>query len=181
MEWMMLPLKRYFDFNGRSRRKEFWMWVLGVVIATIVLGMIDSMLGLGGNSSMGMPGASDSYGVSASASGGLLTNLFALCILIPNLAVGVRRLHDTGRTGLWILLPLPFYLLSIVATVAAMLGSTGMMFGLLGLTMLLMPIGFICAIVVLVFFCLEGTRGPNRFGPDPKQADVLVTGEQSAG
>jgi uncharacterized membrane protein YhaH (DUF805 family) len=180
MEWMTLPLKRYFDFNGRSRRKEFWMWVLGVVIATIVLGMIDSMLGLGGHSSLDTTGGL-SYGASASANGGLFANLFALAIFIPNLAVAVRRLHDINRSGLWILLPLPFYLLSIVATVAAVLGSAGLMFGLLGLAMFVMPLGLICAVVLLVFFCLEGTSGPNRFGPDPKEIDVAAAAERTSG
>lgn len=179
MEWMTLPLKRYFDFKGRSRRKEFWMWVLGVIGASIVLSIVDSVLGLGGRSSAdagGMPG-SLGYGASASVTGGLIGNLFALAIFIPNLAVGVRRLHDTGRTGRWILLLLPFYLLSIATAVMAMLGNFGAMLALLGITMFVMPLGLICAIVLLVFFCKEGTRGPNLYGPDPKASDVVGVGE----
>lgn len=173
MEWMTLPLKRYFDFAGRSRRKEFWMWVLGVVIVTIVLSLIDTMLGLGGRSAVDTTVTPDGLNYSASAwtSGGWLTNLFALAILIPNLAVGVRRLHDTGRSGWWIVLPMPFYLVGLVAAVMAMFGGAGAMAGLFGVVMFAMPLGFLCALVLLVFFCLEGTRGPNRYGPDPKASE----------
>ena len=110
MEWMILPLKRYAQFNGRSRRKEFWMWVLFVILATIVLTILDSILGLGGRTVAGPSSSATptmtSFGYGAAASGGILTMIFSLAILIPNLAVSVRRLHDTNRSGWWILLPL---------------------------------------------------------------------------
>ena len=51
MEWMILPFKRYFDFKGRSRRKEYWMYTLFVVIVSIVLSFVDAALGLGGSAS----------------------------------------------------------------------------------------------------------------------------------
>ncbi|MDT7577550.1 MAG: hypothetical protein QOH17_3883, partial [Pseudonocardiales bacterium] len=78
-----------------------------------------------------------SGGVAFSASLGLLGGLYSLAVLLPSLAVGVRRLHDTDRSGWWLLIGL---------------------------------IPIIGGIVLLVFFVLEGTRGPNRFGADPKLA-----------
>ena len=120
MEWMMMPLKRYADFSGRSRRKEYWMYILGVLIVAIVLSIVEGILGLSG-----MVGGV--YGP--------LTTIFLLGILIPSLAVQVRRFHDQDKSG-W------FVLLSFIP--------------------------FVGAIIVLVFMCLEGTKGPNRFGPDPK-------------
>ena len=48
MEWMLMPLQRYADFQGRSRRKEYWMFLLGVFIAAIILGIIEGVLGLSG-------------------------------------------------------------------------------------------------------------------------------------
>ena len=49
MEWMILPLKRYAEFSGRSRRKEYWMWILFLILANIVLSILDAVLGLGGS------------------------------------------------------------------------------------------------------------------------------------
>lgn len=173
MEWMILPFKRYFDFKGRSRRKEYWMYTLFVIIVSIVLSIIDSILGLGGS----MSGESDLSGTSAGAagalSGGLLANLFSLATIIPSLAVGVRRLHDIDRSGWWILLPLGPLVLGLIlmgaGLVSAMSGGSGA--GMSGLAMfggLMLLVGFATAILLLVWYCTAGTPGPNRFGEDPK-------------
>lgn len=90
MEWVLLPLKRYAEFSGRSRRKEYWMFTLGAVIAAVVLNIVEGAAGL-----RGMIGP---YGP--------LTALFFLAIIIPGIAVGVRRLHDTARSGWWLLIAL---------------------------------------------------------------------------
>ena len=90
MNWILLPLKKYAVFTGRSRRKEYWLWLLFIWIVMIVLSMIDRTMGTAGP---------DSYY-------GVLTSIFALLVLIPNIAVGIRRLHDTGRTGWWLLIGL---------------------------------------------------------------------------
>ena len=86
MNWFMAVLKKYAVFSGRARRKEFWMFILFYIIIAIVLGVVDSIIG--------MP---------------VLGTLFALGLLIPSLAVGARRLHDTGKSGWWQLIGLiPF-------------------------------------------------------------------------
>ena len=90
MEWMILPLKRYADFSGRSRRKEYWMFFLFTIIVSVALGIIDAVLGL-------------NFG-SGFSSNGVLGSLFSLATLVPSLAVGIRRLHDTDRSGWWLLL-----------------------------------------------------------------------------
>jgi uncharacterized membrane protein YhaH (DUF805 family) len=120
MEWMLMPLKRYAEFSGRSRRKEYWMFVLGVIIAEIVLSIVERVLGLSG-----MVGGV--YGP--------LILILLLALIVPSIAVVVRRLHDQDKSG-WLVL--------------------------LGL------IPLIGGLILLVFMCLEGTKGPNRFGPDPK-------------
>ncbi len=86
VEWYMLALRRYVDFAGRSRRREYWFFALGNVIIAIVLMLLERMLGM----------ASGGYGI--------LTIIFELAILVPSLAVSIRRLHDTGRSGWWILI-----------------------------------------------------------------------------
>jgi uncharacterized membrane protein YhaH (DUF805 family) len=85
INWFMsVVTQHYFDFNGRARRAEFWWYILVYFIISIVLGVIQSVLGLGS----------------------LLTGLLSLALLLPNLGVGVRRMHDTNRSGWWILLPI---------------------------------------------------------------------------
>lgn len=180
MEWMILPFKKYAQFSGRSRRKEFWMYILFVFLVTIALSIVDAALGLGGStySSSTLPDGATGYGGSAGVNGGLLAGLFALATLIPSIAVQVRRLHDTNRSGWWILLPLGPYLAGAVLMLGGAMGGLGAggmtaaSGGALMVGGLLMLVGGICAIALLVFMCLDGTHGPNRFGPDPKNPDA---------
>ena len=164
MEWMLLPLKRYAEFSGRSRRKEFWMWVLFTVIVSIVLGVIDGLLGFSTPRSS-MAASSTGAGFAAMTNIGILGGIWSLGTLIPSIAVGVRRLHDTDRSGWWILLPLGPYLVGIVLMITATASGS---LGTIGLAGILVLIGLVCAIVLLVFYCLPGTPGPNKYGPDPK-------------
>jgi len=129
MEWMILPYKRYFEFSGRSRRKEFWLFSLFCMIVSLVIDFAT-----GGTWSHI---ASGTYAMAAKpnlVSAGL-GGLFSLFNLIPSFAVTVRRLHDIDRSGWWMLL----YFVPLLGWV-----------------------------VLLVFFCLDGNSGPNRFGNDPK-------------
>jgi uncharacterized membrane protein YhaH (DUF805 family) len=87
MDWYLGVLKKYAQFEGRARRKEYWMFVLINFLIAIVLGVVDNALGLVGSSGIGMLGG-----------------LYALAVLVPGIAVGVRRLHDTGRSGWWLLI-----------------------------------------------------------------------------
>jgi uncharacterized membrane protein YhaH (DUF805 family) len=89
MNWYLEVLKKYAVFDGRARRQEFWMFVLFNVIISIVLQVIEGFLGL-----------------KMSNGAGILSSLYSLAVLVPNIAVGVRRLHDTGRSGLWYLIVL---------------------------------------------------------------------------
>ena len=99
MDLMFVPLKRYADFGGRSRRKEFWSYVLLWMVAYLVLMYLDAALGLGGSAT----GYAEGGSVGFNMTGGLLSILFALGTIVPNLAVSVRRLHDVGKSG-WMLL-----------------------------------------------------------------------------
>lgn len=134
MEWMLMPLKRYADFSGRSRRKEYWMFALGIFLAMVLAAMLFFLVA--------GPAASTGDG---SAMGGMTMLLIAifglayLAILIPAIAVQVRRFHDQDKSGWFVLLNF---------------------------------IPYVGGIIVLVFMCLEGTRGPNRFGPDPKNPEA---------
>lgn len=100
----------YVTFSGRAARSEFWYWTLFTVIASIVAGIIDGILGLG-----------------------IVGFLVSLGLFLPSLAVGARRLHDIDRSGWWLLI----------------------YFTIIGI------------ILLIVWDCIKGTAGPNRFGPDP--------------
>jgi uncharacterized membrane protein YhaH (DUF805 family) len=168
MEWMILPLKRYAQFSGRSPRREYWMFFLFNIIVQIVLTFLDNVLGLGGHSSSYSSTAANGYAAGGAASGGVLSGLWSLAILIPSIAVGVRRLHDVNRSGWWMVAPIllvPVAMIAALARLGANPDAAMAGFGILFLVMAL--IAGIMAIVLLVWFCMRGTEGPNRFGPDP--------------
>ena len=81
MNWYLKVLKQYAIFSGRAGRKEFWMFVLFNLIISIAASVIDSVMG----------------------TWGIIGGIYALLVLIPALAVAVRRLHDIGKSG-WMLL-----------------------------------------------------------------------------
>lgn len=125
MQWMFMPLKRYADFQGRSTRMEFWMFFLFVVVVLVVLQMLAGMMLASSMSVDPQTGAvtgGGGFGIFA-----IIIWVFYLAVLVPSIAVGVRRMHDQDKSGWFILIP----------------------------------------IANLVFYCLPGTPGPNRFGPDP--------------
>jgi len=101
MSWYIAALKKYAVFSGRARRKEYWIFGLFHLIIVSVLAFVGAAIFL---------------------------PIYPLAVLIPSLAVTVRRLHDTNHSGWWALIPI--------------------------------------ANIVLMF--IDGTRGDNRFGPDPK-------------
>jgi uncharacterized membrane protein YhaH (DUF805 family) len=102
---------KYATFSGRAARPEYWYWALFVFAVSIVLAIIDSLV----------------FGTGI----GVLQSLFDLAVLLPGIAVAVRRLHDIDRSGWWLLLGL---------------------------------IPVVGEIILLVWFCLRGTQGANRFG-----------------
>jgi len=90
MNWYIEVLKKYAIFNGRARRKEYWYYYLFYMLIYIVLIIIDVVAGT----------------FSAEAGMGLLSGIYTIAVLIPSIAVGVRRLHDTNRSGWWLLIGL---------------------------------------------------------------------------
>ncbi|MBT9538410.1 DUF805 domain-containing protein [Thiobacillus sp.] len=108
MNWYLNVLKQYAVFKGRARRKEYWFFILFNLIASVVLTAIDFMTGL----------------LDAELGIGLLSGLYSLAVLVPSLAVTVRRLHDTDRSGWWLLIGLVPLLGAIVLLVFMLLDGT---------------------------------------------------------
>jgi uncharacterized membrane protein YhaH (DUF805 family) len=88
MNWYLQVLQKYGVFDGRSRRKEYWFFVLFSTLISLLLIAIDSATGT----------------FRSPRGPGLLSGIYSLAVLVPSLAVSVRRLHDTNRTGWWLLL-----------------------------------------------------------------------------
>ncbi|HEX8485641.1 DUF805 domain-containing protein [Sphingomonas sp.] len=130
MHWMLMPLRRYAEFSGRSRRKEYWMFVLGYLIVGVIAGVLFAIL------SGGMDETGPGTGMTILF---VIAGLALLALFIPSLAVQVRRFHDQDKSGWFVLLGF---------------------------------IPYIGGIIVLVFMCLPGTVGANRFGPDPKDENL---------
>ena len=82
MNYYLDVLKKYAVFSGRARRKEYWMFFLFNIIIGFAIGLVEGFLG----------------------TMGILAIMYTLGVLIPGLAVAVRRLHDTDRSGWWLLI-----------------------------------------------------------------------------
>lgn len=119
----------YANFSGRALRSEYWWWVVFVWIAGMVANLIDAAFGW-------RVYETTVNGIQQGS--GPIAALVGLALLIPGLAVAVRRLHDTDRSGWWLLIGI---------------------------------IPIIGWIVLLYFFVISGTPGPNKYGP-PRTADA---------
>jgi uncharacterized membrane protein YhaH (DUF805 family) len=139
---VMQALSRYADFTGRARRREYWFFVLFAILSQFIASGLD-------------------LAVSALLGFGLFQILVGLALLVPGIAAGVRRLHDRNMSGWWLLAPSGA---SLVLTLLSLLGGGGILGGLLAAVAL--GAGFL----LVVILALPGTPGPNRFGPDPKEA-----------
>lgn len=170
MEWMLMPFRRYAEFTGRSRRQEFWMFVLLLVIIWIIAFVIMGIMGAGaltmaGANPDGSPRIAGMMGMFASLGiFALILGIVWLALLIPTLAVQIRRLHDSDRSGWWMMLYWGPAILSWVVNIA---GAANQSAGLMMLGGLCSLLAFVGAIVLIVFWCLPGTNGPNRYGADP--------------
>ena len=140
------------------------MWVLFIVIVSTLLRIVEGMLGLSPTAVNGAQNFSAGVG-----GNGPISGLFGLAVLIPGLAVTARRLHDIDCSALWMLVPLGVLALGIALLVTSLMSGTTT--GLLGWTFGVIGIYLLTTVALIVFLCLDGTSGPNRFGPDPKNPE----------
>jgi uncharacterized membrane protein YhaH (DUF805 family) len=108
MTWYLEVLRKYAVFSGRARRKEYWFFLLFNLLIMFGLAFIDVAFGF--------------YNEELGA--GLLSGLYALAVLLPSLGVSIRRLHDTDRSGWWLLLLLVPLVGSIVLIIFFALDGT---------------------------------------------------------
>ena len=122
MEWYLKVMRdNYANFNGRARRKEYWMFTLFFLLFALLAGFVIGIL--------------SAVGETVAMIAIILAVVWYLAHLVPSLAVTVRRLHDTGKSG-W------FYLLAFIP--------------------------YIGGLIIFIFTVIEGDKGDNKYGPDPK-------------
>ena len=109
MDWYFKVLNNYFVFSGRARRMEYWYFVLFNFLISFALFYVDSLSGF----------MQQRYGIMI----GPLSGLYSLAVLIPYLAVLVRRLHDTGRSAWWLLIYLLPFIGALVIFIFTLLDS----------------------------------------------------------
>lgn len=121
-------LEKYFNFQDRAQRSEYWWFALFNIGGGLILGLI---------------------GIT------ILQGLWSLGLLIPGIAVAIRRLHDLDKSGWWLLLPVGTLILG---------GAIGALFSaiVIGGIIYLVGVG-----ILIYWFIQKGTDGPNQFGPDP--------------
>jgi uncharacterized membrane protein YhaH (DUF805 family) len=134
----------YLDFNGRVGRAQYWYYILVVFVLAIGVWLVGS--------------------VTTRA----LSSLFSLALLLPNLGMTVRRLHDTGKPGIWVLLPLiPGVLMIVLGSLAVLGGVFGFLLFIAAFAMIIWLL-WLAAMAVLIYFCAQpGQAGDNLYGPPP--------------
>lgn len=159
----MTPLKKYAQFSGRSRRKEYWLWVLLNAFIEVIATMLFLLITL---SLYDISSGNISSGLCVIAL--LILHIFYhswhLAIFIPNLAVSVRRLHDTGRSGwnvLW------WYLPAIIGILIILLIEVFEFFNPV-LLIFSITLNLTSFIIWLVQTVQDSQPGPNKYGYNPK-------------
>jgi uncharacterized membrane protein YhaH (DUF805 family) len=146
MDWIIGPLKNYASFSGRARPMEFWVFLAFATILQMVARYFDGLY---------------DAATPIAANMGMIELCMTIIFLLPTVAVGVRRLHDSERNGLWMLLgygPLAMVNLSVAGSKAMDLVLSGA---------LIMGIGSL-----FIMMLLPGTNGQNRYGANPRSRNL---------
>lgn len=169
-------LRRYFTFSGRSMRSEYWWFVLFLLLAGTVSGLIDNAIY---GDELIETHVIDAETYATVETTGLFEAAFWLLTFLPMLAVGWRRMHDTGRSGLCLLYPL----IAMVG-VTAFATMAGVMAGMLpgpdvpaadpggfvvAVTILAVIVLVLSPFLVLWWLTRPSQPGPNQYGPNPHE------------
>ena len=163
MKWFIKCLKQYADFEGRARRREYWWFAVfnALISMVLVIAMVVQMLMDIHNG----PGFEDSdeldviYALFSSPFFYIYV-AFYLAMLIPGIAVLVRRLHDIGKSGFWAFF---VYGGTVLSNVARVFSDTNIgAYLILGLT------AMVILIISMVWLFTDSQQGPNKWGPNPK-------------
>ena len=171
--------RKYFDFKGRARRSEYWWYCLFSVVACLIWALFGTLL-------LALPIGMAVQHVSGNETAGLTTMIIILCIpllflVLPSISVQVRRLHDTGRSGWWMVASI---ILEIVAAALpfTLFGSDAIDFDFMeefsrsfelstaaGVADVVLTIATnAMSIILIVFSIFDSHKTENKYGPSPK-------------
>lgn len=174
------PYKKYAVFSGRAGRLEFWsFYILFCIAVPLILAFVDTLLGFD-ETFGGIDETADKPGFLTSLfcvivpcfSSFSLSALFAIVLIIPLIAVFMRRLHDINMSGWWYWLPYLFAVASVVVNAIAPDFSGNFGVSILDDKIFLdwfWVVSKILNLLLLVIMLKNGDAGENRFGPDPKE------------
>ena len=135
-------LKKPFNFRDRAPRAEYWWYMLALMILSVIVNIL----------------------ILVPIVGAILYLVFSIFSFITTLSAAARRLHDIDRTAWWLVAPYGVLILGMIVMLLAAALSADFLTSIAGIIFI---VGGLIFIVLLIFFVLPGTRGPNRFGPDP--------------
>ena len=171
--------RKYFDFKGRARRSEYWWYCLFSVVACLIWALFGTLL-------LALPVGMAVQHVSGNETAGLTTMIIILCIpllflVLPSISVQVRRLHDTGRSGWWMVASI---IIEIVAAALpfTLFGSDAIDFDFMeefsrsfelstaaGVADVVLTIATnAMSIILIVFSIFDSHKTENKYGPSPK-------------
>ncbi|ARE38769.1 Integral membrane protein [Rhodovulum sp. P5] len=161
--------RRYFTFSGRASRPEYWWFVLFVLLGSFILGLADAVF-------FGTTTVETDTSVTVTSDGPLAA-LFSLATLIPGFSAGWRRMHDTGKSGLYLVYPL-----IVMVGIASFVGFMGafdqaasgniaeLFAGAFGIILIVaMIVLLISPLLVLWWLTRPSQPGPNQYGPNPHE------------
>lgn len=140
--------RRYAQFSGRATRSEYWFSMLFLFLAGMGVGIVSSV-----------------FAVVAGAGASLVTVIWDLVIICPSLSIAVRRVHDVGKSGVWVGATIAASILATVLGVASQKGNSapaGLLVCLFGIATIVL------GITVFVFCLMDSDKGENRYGASEK-------------
>ncbi len=138
-------VKNYCNFKGRASRSEYWWFVLlNVTLKFVVVGV----------------------SIFSEEVGTILSYGVSLALFLPGLGLSVRRLHDIGKSGWW-LLPLLVFALFVGSIASAYSLSSHLSEMVLIVAMVGILLLLACLVLLIVWFCRDSDRGDNKYGPEP--------------
>ena len=177
-ESVQVCLRKYADFSGRATRAEFWWWLLATTLVSFAISAVDTA-------------ASTLLSTFSEFAFSPFSTIFGLVVLLPNLAVTARRLHDIGKSGWWQLVWFVIagagwilFVIGIIITIVRLVSGEGF-FGIedgdffsdadfadFVPALVTFLIAMLVSLPVLVWYLIwlvrQGDSGPNRYGPDPR-------------
>lgn len=171
--------RKYVTFSGRASRSEYWYFFLFLILGNIFTGLLDSLLF---GATVVQSTVTDTSAHASVDNSGPLASLFSLVLFLPSLAAGWRRMHDSGRSGLYLFFPfiLMMALVLMIFVTAGTVNLTGNVLGLESIAaifgamsfIILLPVivlAFAAPLLVLWWLTRPSEFGENKYGPNPHE------------